>query len=78
MPKTCYCGLKSSEIVCKYTLFTPLLTYIFVKNVRKKGRGCCAFFLQSVSQGGTGEFMYKVSILGNKQLLSSIIDREAT
>ena len=34
------------------------------------------FLLQS--QGGTGEFMYKASILGNKLLLSNMIDREAT
>ena len=34
------------------------------------------FLLQS--QGGTGEFMYKASILGIKQLLSNMIDREAT
>ena len=29
-------------------------------------------------QGGTGEFMYKASILGSKQLLSNMIDRKAT
>ena len=34
------------------------------------------FLLQS--QGGAGEFMYKASILGNKQLLSSMIDHKAT
>ena len=34
------------------------------------------FFLQS--QVGTDEFMHKASILGNKQLLSNMIDREAT
>ena len=34
------------------------------------------FLLQS--QGGTGEFMYKASILGNKLLLSNMIDGEAT
>ena len=34
------------------------------------------FLLQS--QGGTGEFMYKALILGNKQLLSNIIDHEAS
>ena len=33
------------------------------------------FLLQS--QGGTGEFMYKALILGNKLLLSNMIDREA-
>ena len=34
------------------------------------------FLLQS--QGGTGEFMYTVSILGNKHLFLNMIDREAT
>ena len=29
-------------------------------------------------QGGTGEFMYKASILGSKQLLSNMIDRKDT
>ena len=29
-------------------------------------------------QEGTGEFIYKDLILGNKQLLSNMIDREAT
>ena len=77
MPKMCYCGLKSGNGIHKYALITSLLAYIFVKrNVHKKGCGCCAFLLQS--QGGTGEFMYKALILGNKQLLSNMIDREAT
>ena len=31
-----------------------------------------------LSQRGTGELMYKASILGNKQLLSNMIDWEAT
>ena len=34
------------------------------------------FFLQS--QRGTGEFMYKASILGNKQLHSNMIECKAT
>ena len=34
------------------------------------------FLLQS--QGGAGEFMYKALVLGNKQLLSSMIDHKAT
>ena len=34
------------------------------------------FLLQS--QGGTGEFMYKALILGNKLLPSNMTDREAT
>ena len=43
MPKTCCCGLKSSEIIHKYALITPLLAYIFVKNIHKKRRGRCIF-----------------------------------
>ena len=42
----------------------------------RKGVVAVHFLLQS--QGDTGEFMYKASILGNKQLLSNMIDREAT
>ena len=54
-----------------------LCSYIFVKrNVHKKRRGCCAF--SSAITGGTGEFMYKDSILGNKLLLSNMTDHEAT
>ena len=55
----------------------PLLEYIFVKrNVRKMGMVFVHFLLQP--QGGTGEFMYKASILGNKELLSNMYDRQAT
>ena len=43
MPKACYCGLKLNNRICKYALITPLLEYIFIKSVGKKGRGCCAF-----------------------------------
>ena len=54
-----------------------LRSYIFVKrNVHKKRHGCCAF--SSAIIGGTGEFMYKASILGNKLLLSNMTDHEAT
>ena len=53
--------------------------YIFVKrNVHKKGV-VYIFFHNNNYQGGTGKFIYKASIIGNKQLLSSnMIDREAT
>ena len=52
-----------------------LRSYIFVKrNVHKKRRGCCTF--SSAITGGTGEFMYKASILGNNLLLSNMRDRE--
>ena len=53
-----------------------LRSYIFVKNVHKKRHGCCAF--SSAITGGTGEFMYKAWILGNKLLLSNMTDRKAT
>ena len=36
------------------------------------------FFCNHNYQGGTGEFIYKALILGNKQLLSNMIDHEAT
>ena len=35
------------------------------------------FFCSNIFQGGTGEFIYKASILGDKQLLSNMIDCEA-
>ena len=45
-----------------------LRSYIFVKrNIHKKRCGCYAF--SSAITGGTDEFMYKTSILGNKLLL---------
>ena len=60
----------------------PLLAYNFIKtNVCKKGHGCFAFssVITIINyQGGTGEFIYKASIIGNKQLLSNTIDHVAT
>ena len=54
-----------------------LRSYIFVKrSMHKKRHGCCAF--SSAITGGTGEFMYKALILGNKLLLSNMTDHEAT
>ena len=75
MPKTCYCGLKLTNKVCKYALIMPLLAYIFVEKKTYARRGVTA--VHFLLQGGTGEFMYKTSRLGNKQL-SNMIDREAT
>ena len=43
---------------------------------KRRGVFAVQFLLQS--QGGTGEIMYRASILGNKQLLSNMIGREAT
>ena len=78
MPKTCYCGLKSSKI-CKYALIIPLLAYICVKKHTQGGAWLLSiFFCNRNFQGGTGEFIYKASILGNKQLLTNMIDCEAT
>ena len=79
MPKTCYRELKSSNRIGLQICIeiTPFLAYSFVKgNVCKKGMLAMHFLLQS--KGGTGEFMYKASIFGNKQLLSNMIDHEAT
>ena len=45
--------------------------------IRKKGHGCCVFFCNHNYQGGTSEFIYKASILGNKQLLWNMVDCEA-
>ena len=41
-------------------------------------RGVAAVYFLLQSQGGTGEFMDKASILGNKQFLSNMINRKAT
>ena len=61
----------------KDALITPLLAYIFVKETyARRGMVAVHFLLQS--QGGTGEFMDKASIVGNNQLLSNMIDREGT
>ena len=71
--KRCDCCAFSSAI----TLRLFLRSYIFVKrNVHKKRRDCCA--CSSAITGGTGEFMYKASILDNKLLLSNMTNHEAT
>ena len=53
------------------------LAYIFCKKKRINGL-LCIFFYTHNYQGGTGEFIYGASILGNKQLLSNKIDCKAT
>ena len=80
MPKTCYCALKLSRRIYKYALITPLLVYNFAKgSVCKKGTWSLDIFFHNYNyQGGTGKFIYKASILDNKQLLSNMIDQEAT
>ena len=79
MPKVCYCGLKSSKRICKYALIMPLLAYIFVKRNMQEGVWLlCIFFHNHNYQIDTGEFIYKALILGNKQLISNMIDCEAT
>ena len=58
----------------------PLIVYIFCKTKRMQ-EGVwllCIFFCNHNYQEGTGKFIYKVLILGNKQLLSNMIAREAT
>ena len=76
MPKTrCYCGLKSIKRICKYVLIMPLIAYTCKKKCMQEGvRSLCTFFHNHNHQGGTGKFIYKVSILDNKQLLSSMTD----
>ena len=79
MPKTCYCGLKPSKRIFKYTSITPLLVYILEKKHMQEGKWLlCIFFCNHNYQEGTGELLHKASILGNKQLLSNMIDHEAT
>ena len=57
-------------------MITPLLAYIFVKEMYT-WRGLVAVHNHNY-QGGTGKFIYKTSILDNKQLLSNMMDHEAT
>ena len=61
LSKICYCGLKSSKNICKNTM--PLLAYISVRNVRKKGAWLPYIFFQIYNkQEGTGKFIYNPSI----------------
>ena len=46
--------------------------------LRLWARLLCIFFCNHNYQGGIDEYVYKALILGNKQLLSNMIDREAT
>ena len=79
MPKTCYCGLKSSRKICRYVLITSLLAYIFVEKHMQEGAWSMYIFFHNHSyQGDTGKFIYKASMLDNKQLLSNMIDYKAT
>ena len=48
------------------------------KRTQEKVWLLCIFFCNHNYQGTTGEFIYKALILGNKQLLSNMIDRKAT
>ena len=56
----------------------PLLAYVSVRNVHKKGIVVVHFLLNWNKQEYTGKFMYTPSILDNKQLLSNKIDHKAT
>ena len=47
--------------------------------MQERLRLLCIFFCNHNYQGGTGGgFIYKALILGNKQLLSNMIDHEVT
>ena len=79
MTKICYCGLQSSRRICKYVLIMPLLAYIFVKKCTQEGAWSLYIIFHNHNyQGGIGKFIYKALILGNKQLLSNMVDCEAT
>ena len=78
MPKTCYCGIKSSRWIHKYAMIMPLLVYIFVKSMREGAWLLYIFFYNQNYLGGTSKFIYKASILDNKQIFSIMIDCEAT
>ena len=58
---------------------TPSCVHFCKKEHMQEGSWLlCIFFYNHNYQGGTGKFIYKASILGNKQLLSNIIDCKAT
>ena len=80
MPKTCYCGLQSSRRICKYALIMPLLAHIIcTKKHTQEGVWLLYIIFHNHNyQGGIGKLIYKALILGNKQLLSNMIDRKAT
>ena len=57
----------------------PLLTYISVRNVRKKRALLQYIFFQIYNkQEGIGKFIYNPSIPDNKQLVSNSINHKAT
>ena len=64
MPKTCYGGLKSSRRICNIAL---------IRNVHRKDVVIVHFLSRSQL---SGKFIYKASILVNKQLLSNMMDCE--
>ena len=79
MAKMYYCGQKCSRRICKYASITPLLTYCFVKEMyRRRSMVAVILFHNHNYQGSTGKFIYRASILDNKQLLSNIVDCKAT
>ena len=68
-----------TKIKQKYVLIMPLLVYIFCKNkfMQEGAWLLCIFFCNHNYQEGSGGFIYKALILGNKQLLSNMIDGKA-
>ena len=56
---------------------TPSCIYFCKKKRTQEGAWLlCIFFCNHNYQGGTDEFIYKASILSNKQLLLNMIDHE--
>ena len=73
MSKACYWGLKLSIRKCKQVLIKFLPVNIFVKAKYARGAWSLYIFFHNHNYlGGTGKFIYKASILDNKQLLSNI------
>ena len=57
----------------------PSCVHFYKKKRTQEGASfLCIFFCNHNYQGGTGEFIYKASILGSKQLLSNMLDHKAT
>ena len=81
MPNMYYCGLQSSrKIFANMYWSRPFLpTFFCKKKCMQEGAWSLYIFFQSHKyQGSTGKFIYKASILRDKQLLSNMIDCKPT
>ena len=84
MSKTCYCRLKSSRRICKCASIMHLLEYvlyIFVKRkVCKEGHGHCtfSFTITIIREVQVNLSSYKALMLDIKQVLSNMLNHEAT